>query len=71
MRVHLENVKPLMDKLKTGPAKLDNFEMHGPAVEVEKAKDVAASLNPVYFESSLKQINVTPGSVETSSSGVA
>ena len=63
LRFHLESVKPLIDKLKLGPAKLVNFEMHGPAIEVEKAKDVAASLNPIYYESSLKQINVNPASV--------
>jgi quinol monooxygenase YgiN len=56
MKTHLENVKPYMEKLKAGPAQMDELEVHGPVKELEKVKDVAAPLNPVYYESSTKQI---------------
>jgi quinol monooxygenase YgiN len=66
MRAHIENVKPLLEQLKSGPALLDKLELHGPDKEMEKIKDVAASLNPEYFESSTKQIKDTQGPVESS-----
>ena len=58
MRAHIENVKPLLDQLKSGPAK-----------EIKKIKDAAASLDPEYFESSTKQIKDTQGPVESSAAG--
>eukprot|EP00614_Pseudopedinella_elastica_P020277 CAMPEP_0172652128 /NCGR_PEP_ID=MMETSP1068-20121228/243160_1 /TAXON_ID=35684 /ORGANISM="Pseudopedinella elastica, Strain CCMP716" /LENGTH=309 /DNA_ID=CAMNT_0013466533 /DNA_START=202 /DNA_END=1133 /DNA_ORIENTATION=+ len=49
MKNHLESVKPLMQALKSGPAKLERLEMSGPGPELEKIKAEAQSLNPEYF----------------------
>ena len=70
MRAHLENVKPLLEQIMSGPATLEKIEMHGPDKELEAIKDIASSLNPEYFVSSTMQIKDHGGAVEASSENV-
>lgn len=51
MKAHMNAVRPLMEQLKAGPAKLERLEMHGPEPELSKVKDAAAALQiePEYF----------------------
>lgn len=53
MLKHFKNTAPLIDKLRDGPATLERFEIHGPTVELNKAKDISSLLKepikPIYF----------------------
>ncbi len=39
-----------MKRLVTGPAKLDSFEVYGPAAQLAKLKPTLQAFNPIYFE---------------------
>jgi hypothetical protein len=50
---HVTSIRPLIDALKAGPAKLNRLEVHGPQVEVLKLKgnEAVKSLKVEYYES--------------------
>ncbi len=45
VRAHMENVRPILDRLLSGPAKLNQVELKGPAAELAKAKSATAELD--------------------------
>jgi len=52
MRAHFEAVKPIMNALTAGPATLLRLELHGPSVELDKARSATNGLdNVMRFES--------------------
>ena len=47
LREHFENVKPLIQALSSGPATLVNLELHGPSIELDKARASMEDIGPV------------------------
>jgi len=47
---HLDNVGALVGKMLDGPASLDKIELHGPAAELEKAKEKFSPLGATFWE---------------------
>jgi hypothetical protein len=47
LRSHFENVRPLIAALNAGPAKLVRLELHGPAIELDKARGATGGIDNV------------------------
>mmetsp|Transcript_11800 Transcript_11800/g.27637 ORF Transcript_11800/g.27637 Transcript_11800/m.27637 type:complete len:217 (+) Transcript_11800:91-741(+) len=66
LKKHLDAVRPLIDQLNAGPARIDRLEVHGPQSEIEKGTTPLQGIPETHYFASDQRVRRLPELIEPS-----